>query len=73
VYNGYYINSVDSSNYHTARGFNYHQGPVSLHPFLPPALPYRGKARCSASNGGTAKLDVALVMVALLCSENELA
>ena len=29
VYNGYYINSVDSSNYNTARGFNYHQGPVS--------------------------------------------
>ena len=23
------MNSVDSSNYHTARGFNYHQEPVS--------------------------------------------
>ena len=28
VYNGYYINSVDSGNYNTAKGFNYHQGPV---------------------------------------------
>lgn len=29
MYNGYYINSVDSNNYNTAHGFNYHQGPVS--------------------------------------------
>jgi glycogen debranching enzyme len=30
VYNGYYINSVDSGNYNTAKGFNYHQGPEWL-------------------------------------------
>lgn len=31
VYNGYYINSMDSTNFNTAKGFNYHQGPVSLY------------------------------------------
>ena len=28
VYNGYYINSVDSGNYNTAKSFNYHQAEV---------------------------------------------
>ena len=32
MYNGYYINSVDSGNYNTAKGFNYHQGPVRMPP-----------------------------------------
>ncbi|KAL5487406.1 hypothetical protein EMCRGX_G020000 [Ephydatia muelleri] len=27
VYNGYYFNSSDSTNFNTARGFSYHQGP----------------------------------------------
>lgn len=30
VYNGYYFNSADSSNFNTARGFCYHQGPEWL-------------------------------------------
>ena len=30
IYNGYYENWKDSYDYHTAKGFNYHQGPVSV-------------------------------------------
>lgn len=34
VYCGVYDNSLDNDNYNIARGFNYHQGPVSSYPFL---------------------------------------
>lgn len=29
VYCGVYDNALDNSNYNVAKGFNYHQGPVS--------------------------------------------
>lgn len=29
VYCGVYDNSLDNDNYNVAKGFNYHQGPVS--------------------------------------------
>jgi hypothetical protein len=30
VYCGVYDNALDNDNYNVARGFNYHQGPVSV-------------------------------------------
>lgn len=30
VYCGVYDNALDNDNYNLARGFNYHQGPVSV-------------------------------------------